>query len=264
MIKYILFFMAVFVVFVLIAMYALIHPFGVSAGVIGWWRDYDDESIGQITVFKTSISYYRQQKLFRLNGHWANRAFYSLASSDATTEVVVARELPNEDLEMNLSYFDSDDHRKITCVKIMRTSEEYHPYPVRDLVLQVSYPPPKGMIKEGMLEADLHTLPWQAYTNEEPQYVFEETIKSNSYHGSHLVNGWPHVFIYKSDDPKLPELRVTVEKGRVTQVVGGSEDAQGPSYMPPPDTTAQDQSTGDDENSRSSWVEWLFDLIFKK
>lgn len=258
-IKYAVFFAAVFAVFMFIAVYALLHPPGHSAGFVGYWMNYDDFSMPQFVVSKTSAGYWRENKLHQVKGHWTNKAFYSPSPDDPSQEVIVAKELPDEDLEVYLKYFDPSDPRTVTLVKSLRMPDEYHPYPVGVPGQKESYPPPKGMIKPGMLEADLHALPWQPYTNEEPQYVMEEQIVTGSYHGSTFTNAWPHVWVYKSDDPSLPELRVTTERGRVTQVVGGAEDAPGPSYFPPPDTTT---SSTDDTNE--SWGQWLFDLLFRK
>jgi len=267
MIKYILFFLAVFVLFIFIAEYFLMHSSGASAGVVGWWMDYEDSSISPITVFKTNIGYYRHEKLCEVNGHWTNKMFYGSLPSNPSEEVVVAKELPNEDLEMYLKYFDPEDSRTITCVKNMRTSEEYHPYPVRVPGQKVKYPPPKGMIQVGMLQTDLENLPWEAYSTGPTPAMHQEMMLNgnlNSYHGSTFFNAWPALHLYKSDDPNLPELRVTTEKGRVIQVVGGAEDAPGPSYVPPPDTSSGDQAVDDSENSNSTWTEWLFNLIFRK
>jgi len=246
----------------LIAVYSLLFPSGHSAGFVGYWMDYDDFNMGQFVVSKTSAGYWRDNKLYQVKGHWTNKAFYSQSPDDPSSEVIVAKELPDEDLEVYLKYFDPNDPRTVTLVKSLRMPDEYHPYPVGVRGQSVTYPPPKGMIKVGMLEADLHALPWQPYTNEEPQYVQDEQIASGSYHGSTFFNAWPHVWVYKSDDPNLPELRVTTEKGRVTQVVGGAEVSPGPSYFPPPDTTTA--SDNDEDNSNRSWAAWLFDLIFAK
>jgi hypothetical protein len=126
-IKYAFFFGAVFVLFMGLAIFALMETMGGSAGVVGWWRDYDDD-IGQITVFKTKIGFWRGQKLYEVQGHWDHKTFHGGAEG-ASPEAVVAEELPDEDLQIHMVYFDPADTRTVTAVMLSRQSTDFHPYP---------------------------------------------------------------------------------------------------------------------------------------
>ena len=259
---YTAFFLGVFAVFIGIACYAYFSPRGYSVGMVATWQDYDD-GLSPVTVTRSHLSFYEHQKLRQAAGHWTDKTFFAASLDDRPGEIMVARELPNEDLRIDMSAFDPGDHRQLTCVMLMRGTEIAHPYPVGKPGEKVSYPPPKGLIREGMLEADLEALPWQPYTREEPDYVAMESSNRGSYHGSSVFNNWPSVWKYKSNDPNLPELQVTVEKGRVTHVIGGAEGTPGPSYIPdtnsPGDGAGASSASPDDR----SWGRWLFDLLFK-
>ena len=218
--------------------------FGVQTYLIGQWRDFSQEDFEVQIVHNESsgetISISKSHKVvFEKKGHWTNNTFYCASPTSPSDEVEVARELMDESLEVNMEFFDPYQYLKAICTKTQRGYKEPHPYPVTEPGKVVAYPPPKGLIKPGMLQADLDYLPWG------PDKT--EMINSGS------------IYCYHSDNPNLPELRVTVINGKVTDVVGGAEDTAGPSYSPPPDTT-----TTTEDNSNRSWTMWLFDLIFKK
>jgi hypothetical protein len=97
-----------------------------------------------------------------------------------------------------------------------------------------------------MLEADLKNLPWQSGTVEDQ--------------GEDSEVG-PDIYHFHSDNPDLPELLVTVYKGKVTEVNGGAEGTTGPNFVNPIDPA--NPAPGYQEGS-SSWSSWLFDLLFKK
>jgi hypothetical protein len=214
---------------------------------VGVWRDFNQDNFiveidsNRILILKNGPVLYQQK------GNWANHAFYCDSHLDAPAEFVVARELANEDLELEMKYFDPNDGSVITCTKIMRGAFEIHPYPTSDTPgLVVTYPPPKGLIRVGMLEADLSTLPWASS---------EVDIQDDNSNSLLATN----IYRYRSDNPNLPELRVTVLHGRVTAVSGGAEDTGDAPYVLPPPAPPPSANS-----NNPSLAVFLFDLFFKK
>jgi hypothetical protein len=145
--KYALFFAAVLVVFLVIASFAFTQTMGGSAGVIGWYMEYDN-NLGEIAAFKTNISFYREGKLYRAQGVWSHHAFYPESRVGVPGDLI-ARILPDEDLQLNLATFDPPINLVVTAVKMRRQPDEFHPYPVAKQGEHRPNPPPKGMIKPG-------------------------------------------------------------------------------------------------------------------
>jgi len=255
--KYAVFFAGVFVVFAAIAAYIFLGTTGGSAGVGGWYMEYDHD-LGQFTAFKTKISFYQGAQEHHALGTWSHHTFYPEGQAgDATA--VIAQILPNEDLLMDLSKFDPPMPLMVTAVRSGRVPGAFHPYPVGNAGSRPAYPPPKGLIKPGMLECDLAELPWQPYVKDEPPITDPWHPNDHSAFGTDIVNGWPRTWRYKSDDPQLPELRVLVEKGHVTQVSGGAEETDAIDYATP--SAPQD---GDDNDSARTWLQWLIGLFLGK
>ncbi len=252
-------------------------PGGLSY-VVAEWRDYDDSGGTTLdaTILKDQLildmSDAHSSKRITEKGRWSAHAFYCDSHLDAPSEVEVARELKNEDLELDIGRFLPDRPGRITLVKSMRGLKEGYqpPYPVNVPGQTVSYPPPKGLIQPGMLECDLQTLPWRPDKIElAPSLVTVNTTTLSD--GRSNRNYFPpydsipegsSVYTYHSDRRDAPKLLVTVYHGRVTQVVGGAEATADlpynlpPPQPPPPEDTAQRED--------KSWWSWLFDLLLKK
>jgi hypothetical protein len=228
--KYALYFILVFALFMGIAVVAIVHTVGALNLPVGIWVSYDAD-IPSIKVFNTAIGWRDlHDKLYLTTGWWKDRTFYAKRPSGV---VIAARELPNEDLEVHLAGFVDGDPHVFTAVKAVRMPYEHYPFPILRKDQHVSYPPPRGLIRIGMLEADLRVLPWQPITREEsPIYSGDREAK---YFGTHLQNGWPTIWRYRSDNPVLPELSVTVTKGRITAVSGGAEETNEPLWQSPRD-----------------------------
>jgi hypothetical protein len=254
-IKYGLFFAGVFVVFMAIAVFAFFGTMGGSAGVLGWYMEYDHD-LGQFTAFKTKISFYQGQHEHHATGTWSHNVFYP-EGKVGDDSAAIAHILPNEDLVMDLNKFDPPVPLEVTAVLFERVPGTFHPYPLGSPDDKESYPPPKGMIKPGMLECDLANLPWQPFVKD-PVIMDPYHPNDHSAFGTNISNGFPRTWHYKSDDPKLSELRVLVEKGHVTEVNGGAEDAQGTDYPTPsiPEVGADNGSNG--------WIHWLIGVVLGK
>jgi hypothetical protein len=169
-------------------------------------------------------------------GHWTAHTFYCDSNLDAPAEISIAHELPNEDLEVDIGHFLPYHPGKITCVKVFRLADEDDrpPYPKNVPGQTVTYPPPKGLIRPGMLECDLEMLPWHAdRVDEQPiGVVVNDTVLSDGSHNQPYFPAMnapqdpnpPAVYTFHSDRPGLPKLLVTVYHGRVTEVTGGAEE----------------------------------------
>ena len=228
--RYTLFFGLVFGVFMGIAFVALSRSWSASKLPVGLWVDYDD-NIPFIKVYQTKMGFRdRTNKLFMVEGNWRDKVFYT---GDGSTLMIAARELSNDDLEVHMAAFKDGDHRVFTAVKRVRAVDEVYPYPILRKNQVVTYPPPRGLIRPGMLVADLQVLPWQPYDRKRPYLIAGESADAKF--GTEIDDGWPTVWCYKSDNPDLPELRVTTAKGRVTEVSGGAEETNEPVWTRPPD-----------------------------
>lgn len=246
--------------------------------MVATWRDYDDQGLKglQVTIATNLIIvdvpaapvYHRTTE----PGHWNLHAFFCDSHVDSPPEVEVARELKNEDLDVDIGRFVPNHPGRITLVKELRGSMDEQPgYPV-NMGQTVSYPPPKGLIRVGMLECDLQALPWQPEqinVTSEPVVVNMSKLSD----GSVIPNYFPdyargngqestEVYSYHSDRPDAPKLLVTVYHGRVTEVTGGAEETSDIPYQLPAPKPSADESSAPKEDR--TWVGWLFDLIFEK
>lgn len=221
-----------------------------SAYLIGVWTDFNQSSF-EVTVSNKDISVKQGNSTYEKKGHWENNTFYCSSDSSPPAEVAVAHELANESLQVEMKYFNPTDTSVFICTKTQRGYNEANPTPTSDSGAAVTYPPPKGAIKVGMLEADLQYLPWKSYK--------VEMQGNDSIHG-------PNIYCYRTDDPKLPELRVTVFNGSVTEVVGGAEDEPDSSALGSTNNGASSEKTpaSSPQKDNFSWTLWLFKLIFDK
>jgi hypothetical protein len=249
--------------FAIAVYFVLFVPHGGSARasgrpyMIATWRDYGDPGADGVEVtvgtdqILVDVPAMPQFRRFTEKGRWSGHTFYCDSHLDAPPEIAVARELPNEDLEVDIGHFLPDQTGTITCVKVMRIDDddERPPYPVNEPGQTVSYPPPKGLIHPGTLECDLQMLPWHADSIVAAPIVVEvnTTVLSDGTPGKSYFPPFgeahdprpPETYIYHSDRPGLPKLLVTVYHGRVTKVTGGAEESddfpyQFPNHPQPP------------------------------
>jgi len=243
--------------------------------MVGLWTYYDDPALegmqivllpDQIIVFVPDQT--TTMKRYARKGRWNSHGFYVDSHTDSPKEIMIANELPNEDLEVNLKYFSPTLPEKAVCVLMRRNPTTYHPYPVATFGQTVTYPPPKGLIRRGMLECDLRTLPWRPDNVQLPDIVVNARTQTLS-DGTVVpvppdaLDNPPQnaVYTYHSDRGDAPKLLVTVYHGRVIGVAGGAEDTADIPYRPPPPPSDPAGSPGTDN---STWVGWLFNLLFSK
>jgi hypothetical protein len=223
--------------------------------MIAIWRDYGDEGLDGVEVsvgtdrMTVDVPATPQFRRLTETGRWSGHTFYCDSHLDAPAEISIAHELPNEDLEVDIGHFLPSHSGTITCVKITRLIDEGRPpYPQYALGQTVVYPPPRGLIRPGMLECDLQSLPWRADHIQEQAVgvVVDQTILSDGKQNQSYFPRYnapqdpnpPSVYTYHSDRPGLTNLLVTVQYGRVTAVTGGAEESDDVPYRlpsrPPP------------------------------
>ena len=254
-------------------------PGGIALAVAEW-RDYDDPDLRGLEVavmpdrIVVDIPATPVFKQVMEKGRWSSHNFYCDSHLDAPAEVIVARELKNEDLEFDVGRYVPGHPGKIVCVMAMRGGKDYRPhYPVREPGQTVSYPPPKGLITPGMLECDLKSLPWHADEIDiDPSaavVVHTTTLSDGMINQGYVAatgndnnnDESPEVYNYHSDRSDAPKLLVTVYHGRVVEVNGGAEDtADIPYTLPPPEPAPDEQPP----NESKSWSIRLFQMLFDK
>ena len=221
-------------------------PQQIAGAEIASWRDFDQDHF-TVTVTDTTITVNDGVTRYVKNGKWANRTF-TCDTSDARG-VAVAMERADDSLVVQMVDLNPQESRMVTCTKTYRGLRDEQVFPPGYSFGPINYPPPKGLFREGMLEADMKTLPWQSGNVD---------IK-----GEDSEIG-PDIYHYQSDDPNLPELLVTVYKGRVTDVDGGAEGTSGPSFYDTHPIGAPVPSTIPAKPPDPGWAGWLFNLIFSK
>lgn len=274
------FFAAVFLLFAINTNFGRGFPGGMSL-TMGEWRDYNDPGIiglevvlapDEIIVDIPTTHIFKQ---VTEKGHWNLHGFYCDSHVDSPPEVEVAHELANEDLVVDIGRFVPGHPGKVTLVKVMRGAKgEPSLYPVYEPGQTVTYPPPKGMIREGMLECDLETLPWRADridVQSDEVHVDMTRLSDGSPNRNYFadetnsignIDENAKIYSFHSDRDGVPKLLVTVYHGRVTEVTGGAEEtADIPWQLPAPAAPAD---VAPARTASRTWGEWLFDLVFTK
>jgi hypothetical protein len=252
---------------------------GIPSGVpymIATWQDFEDPGIRGLEVqvgtdeIVVQVPASPRFKSITQKGHWNLHAFYVDSNVDSPPEVMVAHELKNEDLEVDIGHFLPGHPGKIVCVKTFRIFDDRPPYPVKVPGQTVAYPPPKGLIRVGMLQCDLELLPWNADKIEIGEADSDVPPPESAGNGRIFVGPppspgdmgeGPRVYTYHSDRSDAPKLLVTVYHGRVTEVTGGAEETSDiPYQLPAPSPPAAETPPPPDR----TWAAWLFNLIFTK
>ena len=241
--------------FVAAAYLALYQPIGQIRGpsrtanyAIATWTDFDDDDLSglKVNILTNEIDIDVPQpgvaRRISEKGHWNMHAFFCDSHVDSPPEVEVARELQNEDLEVDIGRFLPNHPRKIVCVKTFRIFDpDPDRYPTNNSGITPTYPPPKGLICPGMLECDLQLLPWNAEDIEVSSGPVEVNVNQLSDgsvtpgYFSPFANGTrpdsKTVYTYRSDRKDATKLLVTVYHGRVTGVTGGAEETSDIPYQ---------------------------------
>ena len=141
-------------------------------------------------------------------GTWHDNGFW-IKNADGSGETEAARIVDPLDIEVHVHAFIPSRSDVVVLYKSTGSAAEKaalaakYPGPI-------TYPPPKGVITYYMSEYDLKSLPWQAKFLSSGDGDDEPYSHGITYH-------------YRSDDPKVPELEVTLKNRRVVKISGGYE-----------------------------------------
>jgi hypothetical protein len=142
-----------------------------------------------------------------LQGEWRDGGFWC-PNPNGDGEIEVAKLLDAEDVELQESAF--DPHRTDTEVLYKKEgSEEEMRAMAAKYPPPYTFPPPAGVIKPGMTEFQLDSLPWK------PDQVMPTDPDMPYSRGT--------IFVFHSDDSRFDPLRVTIKNHRVVQMQGGYE-----------------------------------------
>ena len=234
---------------------------GGASRMVAVWRDFDPGPLEgvQVTILpkRILVDLPRPGVAKRLTeeGHWTAHAFYVDSHLDAPAEIAIATEQRDGDLEIDLGHFLPEHPGKVTLVKFVRGGLEFDPYPVATNRTKVTYPPPKGLIQPGTLEWDLHMLPWRPDRIESSALVVHAVYPDMLSDGKMNKGYYPNdmgqtapqesstIYTYHSDRPDLGPLLVTVQHGKVIQVLGGAEETADPPYQFPSPPSDDPSST---------------------
>jgi hypothetical protein len=76
--------------------------------LIGGWRDYNQKDF-HVEIWNDHITVTQNQIVYEKKGRWGSHSYFCDAGLDAPQEVVAARELKDESLEVHMEYFKPDD-----------------------------------------------------------------------------------------------------------------------------------------------------------
>jgi hypothetical protein len=173
----------------------------------------------RLTVYATHMEYCQGNGTYGTQGAWRDGGFWCPAK-DASGEIEAVKVVDPEEIDFRPAAFLAGNTEVLRLYKEKGSDEETatiqqmmaakYPPPI-------SYPPPQGVITEGMTEYQLRMLPWKA----------DKVISSGNsvrYDGEENVSKDDDATIYcfHSDNAQLVELRVTVKNHKVIAVEGGN------------------------------------------
>jgi hypothetical protein len=156
-----------------------------------------------LEIYSTRLNFSTGNGPHFKDGRWHDDGFWCQAP-DGSGEVEVAKVTSPEEIEFHRSAIDPAD-RTVDHLYKDRGSDAELAAVAAKYPSPVTYPPPTDVFKYWMSEYDLKCLPWR------PDHI---EVTGESY-----ARGI--VYVYKSDDPKLPQVDVMVKNRRVVKVSTG-------------------------------------------
>ena len=157
----------------------------------------------RLMVYQTHMEFCPGQGTVGIEGHWRDGGFWGVPK-DGSQEIEVAKVTSPEHLELSLAAFYPGNSETLDLYKEEGSDEERKEVAAR-YATPYTYPPPFGVITEGMSEYELRMLPWKADKIEPSPYTTGEVI----YH-------------FHSDTPGRGEMEVTVRDHVVMRTSGGN------------------------------------------
>jgi hypothetical protein len=169
-------------------------------------RDPSDTPIMRdLSVSPTHANYSEGDGPHDVTGKWHDNGFWA-ANADGSGETEVARLIDPLDMEVHVAAFYPGRTDVVTLYKVQGSAAEKAAIAAK-YPTPLTYPPAKGVITYNMTEYDLNSLPWRV------QYI--EAVGDVYSRGT--------LYHYRSDDPKIPPLEVTVKLHHVIEIQGGYE-----------------------------------------
>ena len=156
-----------------------------------------------LEIYATRLNFSTGNGPHFMDGRWHDNGFWCQAA-DGSGEVEVAKVTSPEEIEFHRSTIDPANQTVDHLYKDRGSDAELaaiaakYPSPV-------TYPPPASVFKYWMSEYDLKCLPWR--------------VDHLEVTGEQYARGL--VYVYRSDDPKIPPLKITVKNHRVVKVSSG-------------------------------------------
>jgi hypothetical protein len=185
-------------------------------------RRADEPPVSQrLTVYATHMEYCQGNGTYGTQGEWRDGGFWCPAKDDSG-EIEAVKIVAPEEVELRLAAFITGNTKVLRLYKekgsddetaeLQRTMAAKYPPPL-------TYPPPQGVITEGMTEYQLSTLPWKA-----DQVLPAGNAEKDPDNNEDIVTREDDatIYCYHSDNPQLAELRVTVKNHKVIAVQGGN------------------------------------------
>jgi hypothetical protein len=159
-----------------------------------------------LSVHSTRIEFSSGNGSESKQGEWRDNGFWC-QKPDGSGEVEVVKTLNTEEVEFHQSAFYPGNQEIDVLYKERGNDAEMQALAAK-YPPPITYPPPAGVIKYWMTEYELTSLPWKPdhleVTGDEP---YSRGI----------------IYVYRSDNPQLDKLEVTVKNHRVVQIKGGND-----------------------------------------
>jgi hypothetical protein len=183
-----------------------------TSDLIGIWgfenstrQAYEMPILLTLFVYSTHIEFSSGHGTESKQGQWRDNGFWC-QKPDGSEEVEVARIVSPEELELHVSAFDPGNPTVDVLYKQRGNDAEMQALAVK-YPPPITYPPPAGVIKYWMTEYELTSLPWKADHIE---------IPDDPSYSRRMI------YVYRSDNPHLDKLEVTVKNHRVVEIKGGN------------------------------------------
>lgn len=200
--------------------YDPLHPD--TANLRGVWgidnaatRRADEKPVWQkLSVYATHMEYEPGQGVVGTQGEWKADGFWC-EPKNGTGKIEAVKITAPDEVQLQLAAFYPGNREVVTLYEERGSYEEQKALAAR-YPPPFTYPPPQGVITEGMTEYQLKALPWKAY-----QVFRVDPISDDLTVPTDVVDA-PVIYCYRSDNPHLVELRVMVKNRRVMSVTGGN------------------------------------------
>lgn len=173
-----------------------------------------------LTVSGTHMEYTEGHGTEGVQGEWRADGFWVIPPNGNGGQIHAVEILDPEHVVLHLMAFDPNRPDTVKLYKVRGDDAEVKAIAALDPG-PVNHPPPRGAIWPGITEYKLQCLPWKAdRVVPAINLRFEDKDIPASAADAHSTDGQV-VYIYKSNDPHIDDLRVTVKDHIVMKVTGG-------------------------------------------